>query len=93
MLENVSKDIFQNNNLRKQLKAKPELPLPSQHRTLCVTPHLWCLHFGLAFEDSDNESESKRRSNGKEKVKVNAESESVCSPYLNLNSVALKVVG
>ena len=71
MLENVSKDIFQNNNLRKQLKAKPELPLPSQHRTLCVTPHLWCLHFGLAFEDSDNESESKKRSKstGKRKSK------------------------
>ena len=35
----------------------------------------------------------KKQINGKEKVKVNAESESVCSPYLNLNSVALKVVG
>ena len=60
-----------------------------------MTPHLWCLRFGLAFEDSDDESESKKKKqiNGKEKVKVNAESESVCSPYLNLNSVALKVVG
>ena len=35
----------------------------------------------------------KKQINGKEKVKVNAESESVGSPYLNLNSVALKVVG
>ena len=35
----------------------------------------------------------KKQINGKEKVKVNAESESVCSPYLNLNSVSLKVVG
>ena len=94
MLENVSKDIFQNNNLRKQLKANQSYLSPLSIG-LCVWLHICgaCASVWRSRTLIMKVKVKKKQINGKEKVKVNAESESVCSPYLNLNSVALKVVG